>query len=86
MLYSNKVLGDKTMLELRALCDNDIPLVESWINKKHVKRWYEIPHLVVLHYLTLSIAVILQERWTEKAMKDIYEKRNHTLCYFISFV
>lgn len=35
------------MLELRALCDNDIPLVESWLNKKHVKRWYEIPHLEV---------------------------------------
>lgn len=33
------------MLELRLLCDKDILLVENWLNKKHVKRWYEIPHL-----------------------------------------
>ncbi|OQA13913.1 MAG: Aminoglycoside N(6')-acetyltransferase type 1 [Firmicutes bacterium ADurb.Bin356] len=33
------------MLELRLLCDNDISLVEAWLNKEHVKRWYEIPHL-----------------------------------------
>lgn len=35
------------MLELRMLRDNDIPLVESWLNKDHVKRWYEIPNLGV---------------------------------------
>ena len=33
------------MLELRLLNDSDIPLVEVWLNKSHVKRWYEIPHL-----------------------------------------
>lgn len=33
------------MLELRLLGDNDIPLVEVWLNKEHVKKWYEIPHL-----------------------------------------
>lgn len=33
------------MLELRLLNDNDIPLIEIWLNKDHVKRWYEIPHL-----------------------------------------
>lgn len=35
------------MLELRLLGDSDIPLVERWLNKEHVKRWYEIPHLGV---------------------------------------
>ena len=33
------------MLELRLLNDSDIPLIEVWLNKEHVKRWYEIPHL-----------------------------------------
>ncbi len=33
------------MLELRPLEDQDIPLVKNWLNKEHVKRWYEIPHL-----------------------------------------
>ena len=31
------------MLELRLLNDNDLPLVESWLNKEHIKRWYDIP-------------------------------------------
>ena len=35
------------MLELRPLNNNDIPLVEAWLNKEHVKRWYEIPHMQV---------------------------------------
>lgn len=35
------------MLELRLLNDSDIPLVRIWMNKEHVKRWYEIPHLGV---------------------------------------
>ena len=30
------------MLELRLLNDSDIPLIEIWLNKEHVKRWYEI--------------------------------------------
>jgi RimJ/RimL family protein N-acetyltransferase len=33
------------MLELRLLNDSDIPLVEVWLNKEHVKKWYEIPSL-----------------------------------------
>ena len=33
------------MLELRLLNDSDIPLIEVWLNKEHVKIWYEIPHL-----------------------------------------
>lgn len=33
------------MLELRLLSDNDVSLVEVWLNKEHVKRWYEMPHL-----------------------------------------
>lgn len=33
------------MLELRVLGDDDISLVEMWLNKEHVKRWYEIPLL-----------------------------------------
>ncbi len=36
-----------TMLEFRLLGDSDILLVESWLNKEHVKKWYEIPHLGV---------------------------------------
>jgi len=35
------------MLEFRLLDDSDIPLVERWLNKEHVKRCYEIPHLEV---------------------------------------
>lgn len=35
------------MLELRLLDDNDISLVEVWLNKDHVKKWYDIPHLDV---------------------------------------
>lgn len=31
------------MIELRLLNETDIPLVESWLNKEHVKKWYEIP-------------------------------------------
>lgn len=30
------------MLELRLLNDSDIPFIEIWLNKEHVKRWYEI--------------------------------------------
>lgn len=33
------------MLELRLLCDHDVSLVEIWLNKEHVKKWYEIPHM-----------------------------------------
>lgn len=33
------------MIELRLLDDSDIPLVESWLNKEHVKKWYEVPEL-----------------------------------------
>lgn len=35
------------MLELRLLKDGDIHLVESWLNKEHVKKWYEVPHMGV---------------------------------------
>ena len=35
------------MLELRVLEDSDISLIERWMNKEHVKRWYEIPDLGV---------------------------------------
>lgn len=31
------------MLELKLLNENDIPLLEGWLNKEHVKKWYEIP-------------------------------------------
>ena len=33
------------MLELRLLEDDDISLVKTWLNKEHVKRWYEIPDM-----------------------------------------
>lgn len=33
------------MLELRLLEDTDFNLVEKWLNKEHVKKWYEIPRL-----------------------------------------
>ncbi len=35
------------MLELRSLRNDDIPLIERWLNKEHVKRWYDIPHMGV---------------------------------------
>lgn len=43
----NESYSDKGMfmLELRLLNDHDIPLIESWLNKEHVKRWNDIPQL-----------------------------------------
>lgn len=35
------------MIELRLLNDDDISLVETWLNREHVRKWYEIPHLGV---------------------------------------
>jgi RimJ/RimL family protein N-acetyltransferase len=35
------------MLELRTLEDRDVPLVEAWLEKEHVKPWYEVPELGV---------------------------------------
>lgn len=35
------------MLELRQLTDNDVTLVEKWLQNAHVKKWYDIPHLGV---------------------------------------
>jgi RimJ/RimL family protein N-acetyltransferase len=35
------------MLQLRLLDDSDISLVETWLNKDHVKKWYEIPRMDV---------------------------------------
>jgi RimJ/RimL family protein N-acetyltransferase len=35
------------LLELRLLGDNDVPLVAAWLNKEHIKKWYEIPRLGV---------------------------------------
>jgi len=33
------------MLQLRLLGDADVPLVELWLNKEHVKKFYEVPAL-----------------------------------------
>ena len=30
-------------IKLRLLKNTDIPLVESWLNKAHIKKWYDIP-------------------------------------------
>ena len=30
-------------LKLRLLDDSDISLVECWLNKEHIKKWYDIP-------------------------------------------
>lgn len=35
------------MLQFRALEDRDEALVETWLHKEHVKRWYDIPHMGV---------------------------------------
>lgn len=35
------------MLELRRLNDDDVPVVEAWLHKEHVRKWYEIPHMGV---------------------------------------
>lgn len=37
----------KVMLELRLLADHDVTLMESWLHKPHVKKWYEVPELGV---------------------------------------
>lgn len=31
------------MLELRVINDNDVSLIETWLNAEHVKRWFEVP-------------------------------------------
>lgn len=33
------------MLDLRGFSDFDIPLINIWLNKEHVRKWHEIPHL-----------------------------------------
>ena len=33
------------MLEIRLLNDSDVQTVETWLNKDHVKKWYEVPGL-----------------------------------------
>lgn len=33
------------MIEFKELKEADISLVKTWLNKKHVKKWYEIPHM-----------------------------------------
>lgn len=39
------MLERHSLLELRPFNDDDVSLAEKWLNKKHVKRWYEMPHL-----------------------------------------
>lgn len=31
------------MLSLRLLENTDMPLIEAWMNKEHIKKWYDIP-------------------------------------------
>ncbi|MCC8108136.1 MAG: acetyltransferase [Planctomycetes bacterium] len=33
------------MLELRPITDDDVPRVNDWLHRDHVRRWYEIPSL-----------------------------------------
>jgi len=33
------------MLKIRLLNDNDVQLVESWLNKEYIKKWFEVPGL-----------------------------------------
>lgn len=33
------------MLEFRLVEDSDLPLLETWLHKTHVRRWYEIPSM-----------------------------------------
>jgi len=33
------------MLKIRALNDDDVQLMENWLNKEHIKKWYEVPDL-----------------------------------------
>ena len=52
MLYFSKSTAKTekrraAMLEFRALTDSDIPMLEKWLNREHVKKWYEIPRLNV---------------------------------------
>lgn len=42
-VHSNITTRDKIVLELRPITDRDVSLVEGWLNKEHVKQWYEIP-------------------------------------------
>lgn len=34
-----------TKVKLRLLHDGDIPLMEKWLHKDHIKKWYDIPGL-----------------------------------------
>lgn len=55
ILFAKDLLDEKAqclkrrsaLLEFRLLNDNDVADVEVWLNKVHVKRWYEIPRLGV---------------------------------------
>jgi RimJ/RimL family protein N-acetyltransferase len=31
------------MLHLRAIEDGDLPLLRAWLNREHVKKWFELP-------------------------------------------
>jgi RimJ/RimL family protein N-acetyltransferase len=33
------------MLKLRMLNNGDLQLIENWLNKAHIKKWYEVPGL-----------------------------------------
>jgi RimJ/RimL family protein N-acetyltransferase len=35
--------GRPDVLSLRALDDTDIPLVEIWMSREHIRKWYDIP-------------------------------------------
>lgn len=37
---NTRLSQEDTALELRPLNDDDVPLMEIWLNKGHVKKWY----------------------------------------------
>lgn len=36
------------MVKSRKITDADIPLMEKWLNKEHIKKWFEIPGLCTI--------------------------------------
>ena len=55
------------MLKIRSLSDGDVELVESWLYKDHVRRWYEVPDVCTI------------EDWVSeiKGRNDAYKFLNH---------
>lgn len=42
-MRGDNIINDTNRLKLRLLDDTDLSLMEIWLNKEHIKKWYDIP-------------------------------------------